>query len=259
MITMSSNQHGRAVKAFTLIELLVVISIIAVLIAILLPSLQAARKSAQGIGCLSNERQFGIALHLFFNENQHTFPYGIGPSTDNQGRYPYMTETYWVHYIAPYYVSGEDAHANSQAWADPARPLYPGGSYPWGDGHYRVLGQTDMLFRDWRYSRPEFPVDEVFQPSKTIWLHCSIFGSNYNDGVRGNFHGVDGVHVGQTDSYVFVDGHANQYKAKSIIDWFHATGKSAFTFPPNLHPAKAADKAQWWVYPWYPNLRPAGL
>ncbi len=51
--------------AFTLIELLVVISIIAMLIAILLPALGAAKNSAQDMQCVSNQRQFVIAMNSY--------------------------------------------------------------------------------------------------------------------------------------------------------------------------------------------------
>jgi prepilin-type N-terminal cleavage/methylation domain-containing protein/prepilin-type processing-associated H-X9-DG protein len=56
-------------KAFTLVELLVVIGIIAVLIAILMPALAAARESAQSVNCLSNQRQLGIGLVMFTQEH----------------------------------------------------------------------------------------------------------------------------------------------------------------------------------------------
>ena len=52
-------------SAFTLIELLVVISIIAVLIAILLPSLSKARDTAVNIQCQSNMRQIGVSVHAY--------------------------------------------------------------------------------------------------------------------------------------------------------------------------------------------------
>ncbi len=61
-------------RAFTLIELLVVISIIALLIALLLPSLGQAKEVAQDARCMNNMRQFGMALNIFAEENQQHLP-----------------------------------------------------------------------------------------------------------------------------------------------------------------------------------------
>jgi prepilin-type N-terminal cleavage/methylation domain-containing protein/prepilin-type processing-associated H-X9-DG protein len=59
---------------FTLIELLVVVAIIALLIAILLPSLQRAREQAKAAACGSNLRQMGLAMEHYLEDNQEYYP-----------------------------------------------------------------------------------------------------------------------------------------------------------------------------------------
>ena len=61
-------------RAFTLAELLIVIAIIGVLISILLPTLGAARRSANSVKCLSSLRQLGSAYQMYAQDNHRYFP-----------------------------------------------------------------------------------------------------------------------------------------------------------------------------------------
>jgi|GEM_PF-2655007 len=61
-------------RAFTLIELLVVVAIITLLVAILIPSLSAARKQTQRTGCLSNLHQIGVVVVSYTLANRDKFP-----------------------------------------------------------------------------------------------------------------------------------------------------------------------------------------
>lgn len=67
-------------RGFTLVELLVVIGIIALLIAILLPALHAAKLRAQAVACASNMKQIYMAMAMFAGENKDHLPrtYGVG-------------------------------------------------------------------------------------------------------------------------------------------------------------------------------------
>ncbi len=79
--------------AFTLVELLIVMAILGVLVALLLPAVQAAREAARRSQCGSNLHQIGIALNSYHNAQQ-TFPTGC----TNKG----TTQLAWSLYLLPY-------------------------------------------------------------------------------------------------------------------------------------------------------------
>lgn len=63
-------------RGFTLVELLVVIAIIGLMVALLLPAVQAARESGRRVGCTNNLKQMGIALHNY-QDTFRSFPPGV--------------------------------------------------------------------------------------------------------------------------------------------------------------------------------------
>src|SRR5687767_8133321 len=133
MINVRSIHRG----AFTLVELLVVIAIIGVLVALLLPAVQAAREAARRMQCTNHLKQFGLGLHNYA-DTYKVFPNlrgGFGGVQANR--------------ISPYvqmlpYLEQKNMHDLIQA-GDPANGIPPGG--PRGDANWPVWNRPPSVFR----------------------------------------------------------------------------------------------------------------
>ena len=122
-------------RAFTLIELLVVVAIIALLLAILVPSLNEARALALQVRCLVNLKQFGTAVLYYLADNDdNLFVTGTGGVT--KGWYVTFSD-----YMGGVDHDADAAEGKSDMWVCPADEkrfaatgwaAYPYGSAPWG-------------------------------------------------------------------------------------------------------------------------------
>jgi len=116
-------------KAFTLIELLVVISIIALLLAILMPSLQRVKEQAQRVVCGSNLRQQGISFVTYATDYDSKFPHRVRPG-------------YWPHGSMVWWHPSVKGMFNTAAASSNNNPAY-------------VSGQAGLLYYDY-IDDPEF-------------------------------------------------------------------------------------------------------
>ncbi len=92
-------------NGFTLIELLVVISIIALLLSILMPSLQRVKELARSTVCMSNLRQWGVCFAMYLEENDNKFEEGF-VVIDGKG---YLSM--WMDTLEPYYEDIDEMRA----------------------------------------------------------------------------------------------------------------------------------------------------
>lgn len=113
-------KHNNTKPAFTLVELLVVISIIAVLLAVLMPSLNKAREMAKTTICRSNFKQLGLGLFMYANNNNNKWPSKFNvPSGDPLVTYnglPIKYYSSWQLWL--------DHPTNTNLWLSRIRPAF---------------------------------------------------------------------------------------------------------------------------------------
>lgn len=102
-----SDNSVKNKKGFTLVELLVVISIIALLMGILLPSLNKAREQAKKVICKSNLKHWSLVWDMYLQKNNYKFhngwkELGSGETKDD------LRDSLWLHVLRPYYGDKDD-------------------------------------------------------------------------------------------------------------------------------------------------------
>ncbi len=183
-------------KAFTLIELLVVISIIALLIAILLPALNQSRESAKRIRCASNESQLLRAVHVFVTDSNGTLPSvepgGGGPLYPNDTYAAYrdtvtangkmlpwaLGKLVEASYLSDYhalYCPSQDGNPDNR-WSVMAYPL------PWGSQAVSGWVRSSFMLYPYEVSARAPRIDNI--PTRSVMsvevsIRQTVFSHDY--------------------------------------------------------------------------------
>jgi prepilin-type N-terminal cleavage/methylation domain-containing protein len=189
---------SRRRAGFTLVELLVVIAIIGILIAMLLPAIQAARESARRANCASNLRQIGTAMLLYADRNSDQLPpSGIGKE-GNYSATDFQNDLYKHSWFALCWPMMEQQAAYSQ--------LNLGYSAESDQGN---PGSTTLKSN--RQTHADFRSDMAFCPTRGFRL----------------------VRWTLADTTTTLEGQAIDYVAVGATSYSSATEKDNFTHPTN--------------------------
>lgn len=242
-MTGQSTSRSGASRGFTLIEALVVISIIALLVALLLPALRSARANAQSLSCSVNMKQLAHAMDMHADENNDWYPARVGqsqvspflaqiqlpelaPARPRRWVEPVYAQLRQISVSIEYYASDNDVYFPPFVCPSDEKPQGPTGNYYWTEQlprSYLFNGFNDAFYAlpaQWSVEdNSQLARRQILQPSGT-----ALFGerhSEYPDAFYVDiFHtytqpllgGEQERHLGGSSNYAFADVSVRSYQ-----------------------------------------------
>ncbi len=209
-------------RAFTLVELLVVIAIIGLLVALLLPAIQASRASARRSSCWNNMRQVGLGMHMFIDTHAGKFP------LTHHAKVSVDQETSWVFTLAPYMESVDAIricpdHEKGHEWL---RENIKGTSYivngfaamPVEDSalNLRKIQQTSRFIYLFEGSDVRTWKDEHCHPWAWYTPLTIAEGSCWEENILTEIHPARHQEL---SNYLYADGHVDVIAEETVHQW----------------------------------------
>ena len=176
----------RKTPAFTLVELLVVIAIIGVLIALLLPAVQAAREAARRSQCVNNMKQLGLGALNFESSKKELPPTGQCDSTGG------ASTTYMIHSTATVILPFIEQAAVHKLFDHTTNPVTAYAATPSGDGFKTPSGcLLHAKAKGRNYDDPAHPSGQLAAKTKIATFICPT--TPLPNEARDPIHGYGGI------------------------------------------------------------------